>query len=117
MTKKLIQDYIYFYIDKELSYKEHERFSLVSDFKDNFPQISLAQLDEALQELIDQGEVVMYDGDCGTDTLIVSAFKPNTAMQILKDAGIPIPNKLRKYWNDNPNKSYNLNQLQGWEII
>lgn len=105
MNKENLKKEIIYQIDKELSYEPNgSGFSLIEDFTINNKdwhreQISKEDLDIALNELIAESEIVMGNGPCGPTTLVISSYKPGTAIQMLKAEGKRIPEKVQNYYN------------------
>ena len=101
MKKSELESLIYFYIDKEISWKEHDTFSLVKDITSEHPEITEEEIDACINNLINKHEIIVFDCNYGSDTLIVTKWKPNISIQILLSYGKSIPNKIKKYWSNN----------------
>jgi len=84
MNKKQISNEIIFFIDKGLSREKNKYFNLMKDFRDNHPSLPQQEIIDVLEEMLKNGEIVQGDYDCGTDTLIVTAFMPNTAAYMMR---------------------------------
>jgi len=84
MNKKQISNEIISFIDKGLSREKNKSYNLMKDFRDNHPSLPQQEIIDVLEEMLKNGEIVQGDHDCGTDTLIVTAFMPNTADSMMK---------------------------------